>query len=99
MTLTVNQNRQHSKNYMANSVDPDQAEKLTVEAAVSTHWKHLIDMLLINTQNRCFHEERSNKKYHTCKASDFFQDWWADVTHGAKNGGSFSEMMGPSISN
>ena len=32
-------------------------------------------------------------------ASDFFQDWWADVTHGAKYGGSFSEMMGPSISN
>ena len=25
----------------------------------------------------------------------FFQDWWAEVTHGAKNGGSFSEMMGP----
>ena len=25
-------------------------------------------------------------------------DWWAEVTHGAKNGGSFSEMMGPSIS-
>ena len=31
-----------------------------------------------------------------CRASDFFQDWWAEVTHGAKNGGSFSEMMGPS---
>ena len=29
----------------------------------------------------------------------FFQDWWAEVTHGAKNGGSFSEMIGPSISN
>ena len=29
----------------------------------------------------------------------FFQDWWAKVTHGAKNGGSFSEMMGPSILN
>ena len=28
-----------------------------------------------------------------------FQDWWAEVTHGAKNGGSFSEMLGPSISN
>ena len=35
----------------------------------------------------------------TYRASDFFQDWWAEVTHGAKNGGSFSEMMGPSISN
>ena len=34
-----------------------------------------------------------------CRVSDFFQDWWAEVTHGAKNGGSFSEMMGPSISN
>ena len=33
------------------------------------------------------------------KASDFFQDWWAEVTHGVKNGGSFCEMMGPSISN
>ena len=34
------------------------------------------------------------------RASDFFQDWWAEVTHGAKkNGGSFPEMMGPSISN
>ena len=33
------------------------------------------------------------------RASDFFQDWWAEVTHGAKNGGPFSEMMGPSISN
>ena len=29
----------------------------------------------------------------------FFQDWWAEVTHGAENGGSFSEMMAPSISN
>ena len=24
----------------------------------------------------------------------FFIFWWAEVTHGAKNGGSFSEMMG-----
>ena len=31
------------------------------------------------------------------RASDFFQDWWAKVTHVAKNGGSFSELMGPSI--
>ena len=29
----------------------------------------------------------------------FFQDWWADVANGAKNIGSYSEMMGPSISN
>ena len=33
------------------------------------------------------------------RASDLFQDWWVEVTHGAKIGGSFSEMMGPSISN
>ena len=33
------------------------------------------------------------------RASDFFQDWWAKVTNGAKNCGSFSEMMGPGISN
>ena len=36
---------------------------------------------------------------HFCTASDFFQDWWAEMTHGAKNGGLFSEMMAPSISN
>ena len=34
-----------------------------------------------------------------CRASDFFQDWWAKMTHEAKNGGSFCEMMGPSRSN
>ena len=33
------------------------------------------------------------------RASDFFQDWWAEVTHEAKNGESSSEMIGPSISN
>ena len=33
------------------------------------------------------------------RASIFFQDWWAEVTHGEKNGGPFSEMMSPSISN
>ena len=27
------------------------------------------------------------------------EDRWAEVTHGAKNGRSFSEMMGPSILN
>ena len=30
-----------------------------------------------------------------CRASDFFQDWWAEVTHGTQNAGSFSEIMGP----
>ena len=44
------------------------------------------------------HKGTDNKQWH-CRASDFFQDWWAEVTHGAKKGGSFSEMMGPSISN
>ena len=29
------------------------------------------------------------------RASDFFQDWWTEVTHGAKNGGSFSESLMP----
>ena len=29
----------------------------------------------------------------------FFTRLVGEVTHGAKNGGSFSEMMGPSISN
>ena len=29
------------------------------------------------------------------RASDFFQDWWAEVTNGAKNGGSFSKNDGP----
>ena len=33
------------------------------------------------------------------RASDFFLDSWAEVTHGAKNSGSFSEMMSPSVSN
>ena len=28
----------------------------------------------------------------------FFQDWWAEVTHGAENGGSISKMIGPSPS-
>ena len=37
-----------------------------------------------------------------CKMTElqiFFQDWWAKVPNAAKIGGSFSEMMGPSISN
>ena len=32
---------------------------------------------------------------HKFRALDFFQDWWARMTHGAKYGGSVSEMMGP----
>ena len=38
------------------------------------------------------------KENKNSRASDFFQDWWAKVTQGEKNGGSFSEMIGPSIS-
>ena len=36
-------------------------------------------------------------KYYSCRASDFFKVFWAEVTHGAKNGGSFTEMMDPSM--
>ena len=35
---------------------------------------------------------------HAVRASEFFQNWWAEVTHGAKMCVSFSEMMGSSIS-
>ena len=37
--------------------------------------------------------DAKNLSFH--RASDFFQDWWAEVTHGAKLVGHFSEMMGP----
>ena len=33
------------------------------------------------------------------RASDIFPDWWARITHGAKYGGSFSEMSRPIIYN
>ena len=42
---------------------------------------------------------KRNGKYTHLQGFRFFQDWWVEVTHGAQNGGSFSEMMGPSISN
>ena len=46
----------------------------------------------------CIDKTSSSIGFHKkSRASDFFQDWWAEVTHGAKTGGSFSEMMGPSI--
>ena len=44
-------------------------------------------------------KQKFSKSYYIYMASDFFQDCWAEVTHGAKNGGSFSEMMGQSIPN
>ena len=31
----------------------------------------------------------------SCAGLQIFFNWWAEVTHGAKNGGSFSEMIGP----
>ena len=39
----------------------------------------------------CAHKLPFLCKYRAClegkfRASDFFQDWWAEVTHGAKNG-------------
>ena len=39
------------------------------------------------------------RENHNFRASDFFQNWWAEVTHGAQNGGSFSVMMSPNMSN
>ena len=36
---------------------------------------------------------------HNLQGFRFFQDWLAEVTHEAKHDGSFSEMIGPSISN
>ena len=52
------------------------------------------------TRANLFRKER--KLVQIIKSQGFrfcFQDWWAEVTHEAKNGGSFSEMMGSSISN
>ena len=37
--------------------------------------------------------EESSQILDLSRASDSFQDLWAEVTHGAKNGWSFSEMM------
>ena len=48
----------------------------------------------------CLHmSHKKDARLILVRASDFFQDWWVEVTHGAKNGGSLSELMGPSISN
>ena len=57
------------------------------------HWKNINKVLLLTFISL------DNKTPIYIRASDFFHDWWAEVTHGVKNGGSFSEMMGPSISN
>ena len=52
-----------------------------------------------SVESQTSHPQSQVKHSTTDRASDFFQDWWAKVTHGVKNGGSFSEMIGPSISN
>ena len=39
-------------------------------------------------------EQTSSGRPQRSRASDFFQDWLARVTHAAKHGGSFSELMG-----
>ena len=52
-----------------------------------------------NLQKSSFSGAQRPKTLSLHRASDFFQDWWAEVSHGAKNDGSFSEIMGPSISN
>ena len=44
--------------------------------------------------NSCQVQKEMLKAESQARTSDFFQDWWAEVTHAANNGGSFSEMMG-----
>ena len=65
------------------------------EAALDTY-NHFINELVL-TVIKAETTRHTESDYY--RASDFFQDWWAEVTHGAKNGRSFSEMMGPNISN
>ena len=47
----------------------------------------------LHTNPCCIHYRI--KSVYVPRALDFVQDWWAEVTHGTKNGGSFSEMKGP----
>ena len=35
------------------------------------------------------HQAKQKNQNSSSRASDFFQDWWAEMTHGAKTGGSF----------
>ena len=65
----------------------------------------IYERFLLSTQNtRKAYLVSTQEVY---RASDFFSrvvgakvtHGWAEVTHGAKNGGSSSEMMGPSITN
>ena len=58
----------------------------------------------IGVLNSCFQNHSESSEFcislsSSIRASDLFQDWWVEVTHEAKNGGSLSEMIGPSISN
>ena len=64
-------------------------------------WKKIKTISHQDTKSKTIHEKMSI----LCSAHEvmwcpdsglkiFFQNWWAQVTHGAKNGGSISEMMG-----
>ena len=66
---------------------------------IERHSPSILYFQQLPSDNPPFHIIDELPDQHNARASDFFQDWWAEVTHGAKNGGSFSEMMGPSISN
>ena len=58
-------------------------------------WSQTIKLIFM--LNSLEDERVSSDKVSHYRASDFFQDWWAEMTHGAKYGGSPSEMVGPSI--
>ena len=92
--------------YNVNNIDPDQAAVLGAVLSGFIVFNFVIKLVLsaMNICNRCnkqtFSKQKSISRIRImCRASDFFQDWWAEVTQGARNGGSFSEMMGQSISN
>ena len=73
-------------------------------ALLTVPWVGLQCVIVVfpdHTHYLCFGCLKETSKYNALAAGlqIFFQDWWAEVTQGAKNGGSFSEMMGPSISN
>ena len=72
--------------------------KLAQEATKGNHktMKVLYGSQYVKTLLQGLTEQDSSKE---TGLQIFSYDWWAEVTHGAKNGGSFSEMMGPSIFN
>ena len=61
----------------------------------STKDNHLNKQFKAHMSNAWVNVQNFQNPSTIIRASDFFQDWWAKVTHGAKIGGSFSEMMGP----